>query len=249
MKLTIRNHFWRHWRAGVLGCLLLAAPAIAAPDEPNAPSPSRSDSLDSIPRGGRPLNRTDAGDRGFGAGLVALIPCPGTLDALGGECPTDASLDPAELALTSDQNPTLWLALPASSLSDRRGELVLLADGEIVHKERFALSDRAGIVPVPVNYDLEPGRVYWWVFSELHSEYHPTRNPTVEGIIRYQPVAGIAARLWYDELDALASRRLAGDTPTLQQTWTQLLRAAGLPAVADAPLLERNALEPVSDED
>jgi len=251
MKPTGPNFLRCGWQAGaLLGCLLLAAPAIAAPDKSaDTPPPNRTDSLDSIPRGGRPISRTDAGNRQRRAGLTALIPCPGTLDALGGGCPVGVGFDPSDLALTARQRPTLWISLPAATQPQRQGELVLLAGDEIVHQQRFDLPAEAGAIPVPIRHDLVPGRDYWWVFSELRSHYHPTRNPTVEGIIRYEPSAATVTRSWYDELDTLARRRLAGDTTDLARSWTQLLQAAGLAAAADAPLLERRHLEPVAYQD
>lgn len=203
---------------------------------------------------GRPPSRTSGGSRGDCRNLlIALVPGEGTL-ADGNDC-SQPSL--AFTASTTTSTPTLWFYIPEHS-QNAQIELALLDDDQrAIAIRTLPAPSSAGIVGVPLNYELQENQSYRWVFS-LIEDASPTRILTVEGTVRrvvldpgqLQQLGQTSTQrdrivllaqtgIWHDaltELVALRQQQPQGNTAV--EDWQQFLGSVGLGAIADAPIID-----------
>lgn len=207
---------------------------------------------------GRPLSRTSGGSRGTCSDLlVALLPGSDTLASTGAvtEC---NSASTSHLAATLETHPTLWFHIPSQVETDTAAQIVLLDDNQqVLSSDAIALPEKGGIIGLQLNYPLETGDVYYWIFSILNQPNSPSQNPTVEGSLQRiaaQPALSDALAtqdtpsqiralahhgIWHDALHELALLyRDDSSNAEIQSHWFTLLDSVGLERIAQAPLAD-----------
>lgn len=205
---------------------------------------------------GRPLSRTSGGSRGTCSDLlVALLPGSDTLTGAVTEC---NSASTSHLAATLETHPTLWFHIPAQAETGTTAELVLLDNNQqVLSSDVVTLPAKVGIIGLQLDYPLETGDVYSWIFSILSQPNSPSQNPTVEGRlqrIEAQPALSDALAtqdtpsqiralahhgIWHDALHELALLyRDESDNMEIQTNWVTLLDSVGLESIAQEPLVD-----------
>ena len=201
---------------------------------------------------GRPLRRSSGGSRGDCSDqLIALLPGTDTLTPTEEGCTSQSS---ALLALTLNENPTLWFHVPGRE-EGVTAEFVLLDEQQhAIAFQTLTLPTISGIIGIQLEHALVMDQTYRWVFSIL-DHTSPSQNPTVEGAIRRVDldlaalnetpgtpahVAKLAdSEIWHDALTHLVSLRRSQPTDAaVTQDWTDFLESVGLGAIANAPLLD-----------
>lgn len=136
-----------------------------------------------------------------------------------------------------------------------------------VYKTTFKTTGQPGVLSLslPENANLPPleiGANYRWYFSLIVNPQDRAADRVVEGWIKRVPTStnlanqlkqgsGIAIAeaykkesLWQDTLASLAELRRANpDDSTIAKAWTDLLGSVGLEKIAQAPLVEKIALQ------
>ncbi|MEO0986676.1 MAG: DUF928 domain-containing protein [Cyanobacteria bacterium J06639_14] len=220
---------------------------------------------------GRPPNRTHGGDRSSNGDLcleelvIALVPGSpvANCQATDNSRATDSESD---LAQTVTESPAVWIFIPDNETfrSAPSAELVLLDDetGNLLWQgliESFHMLQNQGIIRIPIDHTLEPGRIYRWSFTITVDPDIFEQNPTVEGLIEYVPptddlvekidslpsqpeqidVIYTQYGIWHDAL-TLVGEQLSQDSENvvLQTTWSDLLTSIGLGELANVPIID-----------
>ncbi|MEM7061823.1 MAG: DUF928 domain-containing protein [Cyanobacteria bacterium P01_B01_bin.77] len=250
------------------GCVSMLARPASAQISPSLAKIKQSNVLpivfnnDNAPNGfdsqGRPRSRTSGGSRGTCSELVvALLPGSDTLTSTDAvtECNTAST---SHLAATLETNPTLWFHIPAPVAADTTAELVLLDNNQqVLSSNVVTLPAKGGIIGLRLDYPLETGAIYSWIFSVLNQPNSPSQNPTVEG--RLQRIAAhpelsdaLATQdtpsqiralahhgIWHDALHELALLyREDSSNVEIQTHWFALLDSVGLESIAQEPLAD-----------
>jgi len=188
--------------------------------------------------------------------IIAIVPGKGDIQLAPEDCATESV---AFVTQTLEDFPTLWFYLPQLSQSNLSAELVLLDERrQFLHKQVIPLTDFAGIASFRLNYALEPGKQYQWIFSVAINPESPSENPTVQGFIERTELKAtrtsqqesvtasrdlvlfqIENQLWHEALATLAQLRHQNPEDTdIAADWGDLLGSIGLSAIADVPLLD-----------
>lgn len=180
-----------------------------------------------------------------------------------GSCVTDhqrltALLPATNLGQTALARPTLFVFVPRSHAS--QGELVITdAQNRQVSTIIVDLPPEPGILSLRPTTDLNLGQDYRWSFTLLcgTDADDPSARVSVSGVVeRIQPRSDVAkklasqrmgdrlsaaaeAGLWYETLAILAELQRQPTTQDMARSeWQAVLRAVGLEAIAQAPLVQ-----------
>jgi hypothetical protein len=169
---------------------------------------------------------------------------------------TMTALTPKDhIGQTIAERPSFFVAVPRSPA--KTAELLLLnADGtDVVYQKLFPLPITPGIVRLNLPKDapaLQVGKRYQWFVTLNCNPRDPSGNPTVEGWIeriepsltlkkalaktelKQRPDLYAESGIWHETLAALADlRRQTPNNSKVQSDWQELLKSAGLDAVAN----------------
>jgi len=176
-----------------------------------------------------------------------------------------ALLPDTNLGLVVAEQPTFFWYMPTVEAEGATEvEFVLSAVDERgldvdppVYTTRFPARTVSGVASLTVPPDRPPlatGRDYRWSLSIICNPDDRSQDEEVSGWVRrIEPDAQLAERfkeakpadypalyaeagLWFDALKYLAALRRRADDPALAEDWAGLLKAVGLPQVADKPL-------------
>jgi hypothetical protein len=137
-------------------------------------------------------------------------------------------------------------------------ELTLERDGKGIYQTRVNLSGTPGIVTIqlPANApELERGKDYKWLVSMVCGSGAPEDSfvegsvrrirpdSTLSQIDRAKPLDKVALYAkngaWFDTVATLAAlRKVQPNDPQVALAWKNLLKDAGLGAIANAPLMK-----------
>lgn len=158
--------------------------------------------------------------------------------------------------LTVSPRPTFLVYVPQTSATGM--ELTLERDGEGIYQTTVNLTGTPGIVSIqlPANApELEMGKDYKWLVSMVCGSGSP-EDSFVEGSVRRiqpdstlsqidqaKPLDKVALYakngVWFDTVATLAALRQAQpNDPQVASAWENLLKDAGLGAIANAPLMK-----------
>lgn len=158
--------------------------------------------------------------------------------------------------LTVSPRPTFLVYVPQTSA--KALELTLERDGKGIYQTTVNLSGTPGIVSIslPANApELEMGKDYKWLVSMVCGSGAP-EDSFVDGLVRRiqpdstlsqidraKPLEQVAlyaqSGIWYNALANLAALRKAQpNDPEVTSAWENLLKDAGLGAIANAPLMK-----------
>lgn len=157
--------------------------------------------------------------------------------------------------LTVSSRPTFLVYVPQTSA--KAIELTLEQDGKGIYQTRVNLSGNPGIVSIklPANApELEMGQDYKWLISMVCGSGSPEdsfvegsvrriqADSTLSQIDRAKPLDKVALYakngVWFDTVATLAALRNAQpNNPQVASAWENLLKDAGLGAIANAPLM------------
>lgn len=161
--------------------------------------------------------------------------------------------------LTVAEHPTFFVYVPQTSA--QKAVFVLKDEKEDYYYEKtIAIPRTGGVIGLRLPTDapgIEIGKNYKWSFLLICSEAMEPGTPAVEGKIRrvetnsvllsqtknLSPIERAALYgkngIWYDTLTSIAEqRRLQPNDSTLAATWENLLKSAGLEAIASKPLIQ-----------
>lgn len=158
--------------------------------------------------------------------------------------------------LTLSPRPTFLVYVPQTSA--KGVELTLERDGKGIYQTRVNLSGTPGIVSIklPANApELEMGKDYKWLVSMVCGSGAPEdsfvegsvrriqSDSTLSQIDRAKPLDKVALYakngVWFDAVATLAALRKAQpNDPQVALAWENLLKDAGLGAIANAPLMK-----------
>ncbi|NEQ26317.1 MAG: DUF928 domain-containing protein, partial [Microcoleus sp. SIO2G3] len=186
--------------------------------------------------------------------------------------PTEIAAQPEACALpgedtptlTVSEFPTLWFYVPAQE-GQVSAELTLFdPQGQPLVRQQVAL-DQAGISGIRLTQPLEVDRSYTWRFRIDETPSEASMNPAVRGTVRrisldptlaaqleaasaQEQIALYAANgIWQETLTALIQLRQTQPSAAVQADWSSLLDSVNLGSIADAPLLDCCASQPVAD--
>jgi hypothetical protein len=158
--------------------------------------------------------------------------------------------------LTVSPRPTFLVYVPQTSA--KAMELTLERDGKGIYKTSVNLSGTPGIISIklPANApELKIGKDYKWLVSMVCGSGAP-EDSFVEGSVRrIQPDSTLSqidrakslekvalyakSGVWFDAVATLAALRKAQpNDPQVVSAWENLLKDAGLGAIANAPLMK-----------
>jgi hypothetical protein len=158
--------------------------------------------------------------------------------------------------LTVSSRPTFLVYVPQTST--KAMELTLERDGKGIYQTRVDLSGTPGIVSIQLSAnapELEMGKDYKWLVSMVCGSGAP-EDSFVEGSVRrIQPDSTLSqidrakslekvalyakSGVWFDAVATLAALRKAQpNDPQVASAWENLLKDAGLGAIANAPLMK-----------
>jgi hypothetical protein len=158
--------------------------------------------------------------------------------------------------LTVSPRPTFLVYVPQTSA--KALEMTLEQDGKGIYQTRVNLSGTPGIVSIqlPANApELETGKDYKWLVSMVCGSGAPEdsfvqgsvrriqADSTLSPIDRAKPLDKVALYakngVWFDTVANLAALRKAQPNDTqVASAWENLLKDAGLGAIANAPLMK-----------
>lgn len=158
--------------------------------------------------------------------------------------------------LTVSPRPTFLVYVPQTSA--KAMELTLEQDGKGIYQTRVDLSGTPGIVSIqlPANApELEMGKDYKWLVSMVCGSGAPEdafvegsvrriqADSTLSQIDRAKPLDKVALYakngVWFDTVATLAALRKAQpNDPQVASAWENLLKDAGLGAIANAPVMQ-----------
>lgn len=217
-----------------------------SPSARSAIPPSNQARTVRFPNVGTPRRREGAAVRG-GCDFNAEKPVP--------------LLPATEPVLTTTKYPTFFVDLPKSSA--KAAELRLFSSNKerMIYETTVTLPNKPGIVSfsLPANGTLPPlevGKSYYWQLAVICDPDDRSGDVLVEGPVqrvelnsslvnelrkapsREHPAIYAEAGIWYEALTSLAKlRRSSPNDSTITADWTELLKSAGLDAVAQKPLI------------
>lgn len=182
---------------------------------------------------GRPPARSRVGGGGRNPCLdvpIALVPGSDAI-ALTAEACQPAS--PADVALTQESTPTIWVYVPEYANSELIAELTLIQDSRALEQWTIDLPSSAGVICLRLPTKLEAEQLYEWQLA-VQLTTSPADNPKVGGLLQYTEDDG---EYWADALTTLGQQRLERPEEFgLAGVWEQLLAQQGLGAMSAAPL-------------
>ncbi len=204
-------------------------------------------------RWGRPTTRTPGGTRDrCTQKLIALVPSPDAMPLSLDKCLEESVSD---RALTLTETPTLWFYIPQRARPQGQAELVVLQEHREVSTQRVTLPASPGIFGVQLQQPLKANQLYGWSFTIVEQSHSPSKNPTVEGLIRYTTPSLAVSRMfqgpdrllqyaqkgiWHDTLTDLAQQRCQ---QSKSQGMQSFLGSVGLDAIATSPILNCEILD------
>ena len=212
------------------------------------------------------LQASEIASRGYGLDFPADIGAPqrtigagtrgGPKSCLPGEKAVPLSLMPttnAHPGTTISSNPAFFFYVPETTAE--KGEFLLVDDGwDEVYITEFELPRAPGVIKVslPKTVELQVGREYKWQFMIVCDRLDRSADrfvlgklereqlsPEMEAWLEQEPdpieraKLYARAKIWYEALTQVASAR-----SQYPGAWEELLRSAGLGAIASEPLAE-----------
>jgi Domain of Unknown Function (DUF928) len=161
-------------------------------------------------------------------------------------------------ALTTMERPTLWVYLPYTTSSQYPADFVVQdEDANLIAKTAIALSEKPGIIPIPLPANTPPlaeGKQYRWFFNIYCGKDSPPIY--VEGVVRRVALSPTVSQelataqpkqrfaiyakngIWHEALTTIAELRQKNPQDrTLATQWSELLQAIGLDELAAKPIL------------
>jgi len=183
---------------------------------------------------GRPPDMSRVGGGGRNPCLdvpIALVPGEDTISIGDDTCQT---ISLADIAMTYEIEPTVWVYIPEYIDTDLTAKLTLIQNRRALEQWTLVLPDSSGVICLQLPYQLEIEQLYEWEFAvQLTSS--PADNPKVGGLIQYTEEEG---NYWADNLTDLAQQRIEQpEEQDLISEWNQLLVQQGLGAISQAPLM------------
>ena len=156
--------------------------------------------------------------------------------------------------LTISARPTFLVYVPQTSAKGL--ELTLEQDGKGIYQTTMNLTGTPGIVSISLPAtapELEIGKDYKWLVSVVCESGSPEDSYVVGSVRRIQPDSSLSqidraqpldkvalyakSGVWFDTVANLATLRKAQpNDPQVASAWENLLKGAGLEAIANAPL-------------
>ena len=156
--------------------------------------------------------------------------------------------------LTVSAHPTFLVYVPQTSAKGL--ELTLEQDGKGIYQTTMNLTGTPGIVSISLPAtapELEIGKDYKWLVSVVCESGSPEDSYVVGSVRRIQPDSSLSqidraqpldkfalyakSGVWFDAVANLATLRKAQpNDPQVASAWENLLKGAGLGAIANAPL-------------
>ncbi|MGD1907147.1 MAG: DUF928 domain-containing protein [Leptolyngbyaceae cyanobacterium] len=207
---------------------------------------------------GRPPKRASGGSRGPCLDqLIALMPGAEEIGLGEDDCGDGSDAFSTD---TVGARPIFWFYVPDTLPPNTVATLTLvnISTPRVNATKNVLLPEQAGLIAIQSDHELNVGDIYGWDFEiQLYSGSGSSRNPTVNGVIRRQPVtAEIAAKLnsleaaeksnlylqnglWNDALNELAKLRVS--TPedlAVIDEWQSLFTQAGLSVLSQQSILD-----------
>ena len=184
-----------------------------------------------------------------------------------GKCPQDQGQSSPDLlplipqkteALTISERPTFLAYIPPTIAKQAYFSLTKVEDGQHLY-HRFIPISRSGVIalPLPDDAPVLEMQSYQWSLSLICGAALAPDSPVVEGTVtRVSLSAALMSQLetlplseqavvlgqqgiWYDTMASLAkSRQQQPHDHGLAQSWQDILQAAGLASISEAPLLD-----------
>lgn len=157
--------------------------------------------------------------------------------------------DESNLALTTQENPTLLFYLPfgqpAYGSPDAQNSVATTAEFELLDEEEnsvlknqiivLSIPQKPGIFSLKIpssEVRLEPNKKYFWVFRVICDREDPSANPNVSGTIK-RVDSGSSNNIWLDYLDQIVRSRANN-----LEIWKKILVQFGIEDLAQSPIAE-----------